>query len=262
VTKAAIDGLRAEQARALELMDSLTADEWSASSGCDGWRVQDVVQHMAATFHGIAEPATIERGESHDVEENAEVPVQARRDWTSDQVVAEYREWSDKGIAALAAMQEPPMAEMVVPIGNLGSHPLHILGNAIAFDHYCHLRHDIGAAVQRAADLPRDAAVLDATVEWMLGGLPQMCADALSNCTLGVNLSFTDLGKTAALKPGADGEPWQVSDGASDGVPTASGSAHDFVSWATKRADWRDTWTLSGDGADAAAATLDAFNVI
>src|SRR5262245_54929919 len=120
MTKAAIDGLRAEQTRALDLMATLTSDEWAAASGCDGWRVQDVVQHMASTFHGIADPTSIERGESHDVEENAEVPVQARKDWTPDEVVAEYQEWSDKGIDALAGMQEPPMAEMVVPIGNLG----------------------------------------------------------------------------------------------------------------------------------------------
>ena len=64
------------------------------------------------------------------------------------------------------------------------------------------------------------------------------------------------------VQPGADGGTWQVSAGSVDGLPIASGTAHDFVSWATKRADWRDTWTLSGDDADAAAATLDAFNVI
>jgi uncharacterized protein (TIGR03083 family) len=261
MTAAAIEGLRAEQARALDLIATLTPDEWAAASGCTGWRVQDVVQHMASVFHGIADPTTIERGESHDVEENAEVPVQARKDWSVDQVVAEYNEWSDKGIGALAGMQEAPMADMVVPIGNLGSHPLHILGNAIAFDHYCHLRHDIGAAVPRAADLPRDAAVLTATVEWMLAGLPQMCEGALAGCSQGVNLHFTDLGTTAAVVPPDGDGLWEVRDGATAGLPTASGSAHDFVSWATQRADWRATWTLD-QANDAAAATLDAFNVI
>lgn len=262
MTKAAIEGLRAEQARALALIDTLSDEEWGAASGCAGWRVQDVVQHMASTFHSIADPAGIESGTSPDVEENAEVPVQARREWTPAQVVAEYREWSEKGIGALAAMQEPPMADMVVPIANLGSHPLHIMGNAIAFDHYCHLRHDIGAAVARAADLPRDPAVLAPTVEWMLAGLPQMCAAALGECSQGVNLAFSDLGSTWSVCAG-DGA-WQVCDGADASLPTATGTAHDFVNWATKRSDWRGTWSLAGDAAvlAGAEATLDAFNVI
>ena len=72
------------------------------------------------------------------------------------------------------------MADTVVPLSDLGEHPLHLLGNAIAFDHYCHLRHDIGAAVERAAALPHDPEVLAPTIEWMLAGLPQMCADALA----------------------------------------------------------------------------------
>ena len=126
----------------------------------------------------VADASSIETGTTPDVEQNAEVPVQARRDWSVDQVKAEYREWSEKGIAALAGMQEPPMAEMVIPIANLGSHPLRLMGNAIAVDHYCHLRHYIGAAVRRAADLPHDPLVLEVTIEWMLAGIPQMCTAA------------------------------------------------------------------------------------
>jgi uncharacterized protein (TIGR03083 family) len=256
MTQAAITALKAEQQRALDLFASLTPDEWQAASGCAGWRVQDVAQHMASVFHSIADPASIEGGTSDDVEQNAEVPVQARRQWTPEEVVAEYVEWSGKGIGALEMMQSPGMAEMVIPLANLGSHPMHILGNAIVFDHYCHLRHDIGAGVSRAAELPQDADALQATVEWMLAGLPQMCTDALAGCTSGVNLSFTDLGSTWAVRPG---EVWTIAAAADDSLPTASGTAHDFVSWATKRADWRSSWTLSDDSA---AATLDAFNVI
>lgn len=258
MTQAAIDALRAEQQRALDLIATLTPDEWTAASGCTGWRVQDVVQHMASTFHSIADPATIEGGSAHDVEQNAEVPVQARREWSVEQVVAEYVEWSDKGVATLASFQEPPMHDMVIPLGNLGSHPMHILGNAIAFDHYCHLRHDIGAAIPRAAQLPHDPAVLAATVEWMLTGVPQMCTEALASCTQAVTLVFTDLDDAAFTL--APGDPlWTVAEGAADGVPEVRTTAHDFVSWATKRADWR-SMDVQADGA--AAATLDALNVI
>ena len=242
MTSPAIQALRAEHSHALELFDSLTEAEWALPSGCAGWRVQDVAQHMASTFHSIADPSSIETGNTPDVEQNAEVPVQARRDWSVDEVKAEYREWSEKGIAALAGMQEPPMADMVIPIANLGSHPMRLLGNAIAFDHYCHLRHDIGAAVRRAADLPHDPLVLEATIEWMLAGIPQMCTAAL-----------------AAVMKATWAQPHAVAPGTDDSLPICVTSAHEFVSWATKRADWRTHAQLTDQ---AAAATLDAINVI
>lgn len=262
MTKAAIDALEAEVARATELFATLTAAEWAAPSGCTGWRVQDVATHMASTFHSIADPATIEGGSSHDVEQNAEVPVQARHEWTVEQVQAEYAEWSVQGVAALAALQEPPLADAVIPLGNLGSHPMHILGNAIAFDHYCHLRHDIGHSVRRAADLTRDVSVLAATVEWMLTGIPQMCADALRSCTQGVGLHFSDIEQTWSLLPTADGGIWSVTSSVVDGLPVAGTTAHDFVSWGTKRADWRELGVTGIVLQGAAADTLDAINVI
>ena len=133
MTTSAIEALRVESGRARELFASLSHDEWQAPSACAGWRVQDVAQHMASVFHSIADPTSIEGGTSTDVEQNAEVPVQARHTWTSQQVMDEYDEWSAKGIAALSMMQEPGTAEMVIPLGNLGSHPMHILGNAFVF---------------------------------------------------------------------------------------------------------------------------------
>jgi uncharacterized protein (TIGR03083 family) len=259
VTAAAIESLRAEHERAVVLFASLDDADWQAASGCDGWRVQDVVQHMASTFHLIADPGTIDGGSSDDAEVNAEVPVRARRDWTTEQVLDEYREWAEKGIATLTAMQEPPLADTVIPLGNLGSHPMHILANAIVFDHYCHLRHDIGAAIRAAAALPRDEAALDATLEWMLAGLPQMCATALASCDQGVNLAFDGSHGVHALRPAESGG-WEVVPGADPALPTVTTTAHDFVAWATKRCDWRSCGVEASD--EATARTLDAINII
>ena len=262
MSQAAIEALRVEQAHARQLFASLSAQEWGAESGCTNWRVQDVVCHMASVFHVIADPTTIQGGAGQDAEADAEVPVQARRDWTPEQVIAEYDQWSDAGIAALEAMQAPGLAEMVIPMANLGSHPMHILANAIVFDHYCHLRHDIGAAVERAAALPRDPDALAATLEWMLAGLPQMCAEALAAVPRqGVSLVFEGAGASSwTLAPGDD--VWTVSAGVTAGLPTFTSSAHTFVSWGTKRADWRDHGALTGDPNGSAADVLDAINVI
>jgi hypothetical protein len=186
MTSPAIQALRAEHSHALDVR-SLTEAEWAAQRSRRG--VQDVAQHMASTFHSIADPSSIETGNTPDVEQNAEVPVQARRDWSVDEVKAEYREWSEKGIATIAGMQEPPLAEAVVPLGDLGSHPLHLLANAIAFEHYGHLRHDIGTAVRRAADLPHDPSCS------RLGGVDDGRCPAVQRLAVrhGVNLVFTDL---------------------------------------------------------------------
>ncbi len=260
MSASAVPALQAEIARARELMVSLSPTEWATASGCTGWSVQDVVCHMASVFHSIADPSTIEGGTSPDVERNAEVPVQARRTWTAAQVIAEYDEWADKGEAALTAMQSLPLADTVIALANLGSHPMHLLGNAIVFDHYCHLRHDIGNAIARAAELPQDADALAATLEWMLAGLPQMCSPALASCSQGVNLSFE--GPAAGEYAVTPGTPlWTVAPGRNPSFPTAITSAHSFVSWATKRADWRDCVTVEGDLA-AAGPTLDALNII
>ena len=265
MSTAAIQGLEAEITRARELFEGLNPEEWAAPSGCSGWRVQDVAQHMAAVFQQIAAPDTIDTGDAEGAEASAEVPVQERRDWTPDQVKAAYDEWAEKGLAALAALQEPPMADMVVPLSDLGSHPLHLLGNAIAFDHYCHLRHDIGAAVERAADLPRDEAVLGPTLDWMLAGLPQMCAEALAAAPRqAVNLVFDGpAAHSWCVTPGdpASGSSWVVANGADDDAPVIRTTAHDFVSWGTKRADWRTTTT--GDVSNpSVAAVLDAINIM
>lgn len=260
MSASAIPALQAEIARARGLMATLSPSEWATASGCTDWSVQDVVCHMASVFHSIADPTTIEGGTSPDVERNAEVPVQARRTWTAAQVVAEYDEWAEKGLAALTALQSPPMADNVIALANLGSHPMHLLGNAIVFDHYCHLRHDIGHAITRAADMPHDADALAATLDWMLAGLPQMCESALARCSQGVNLSF--VGPAAGDYAVTPGTPlWTVTAGPNPSFPTAITSAHTFVSWATKRADWRDSVTVDGDLA-AAAPTLDALNII
>lgn len=257
-----IAALREERARAQELFADLSSQQWAAASGCEGWRVQDVACHMASVFHLIADPTTIPGGGGTDAEADAEVPVEARRHWTPAEVVVEYDTWSEVGIAALTAMQEPGLAETVIPMANLGHHPMRLLANAIVFDHYCHLRHDIGRAVPAAAALPQDAAALDATVEWMLAGLPQMCSSQLADTpAVPVNLVLEGPGGGEwHLVP--EGEGRIVILGRLTGAATVTSSAHSFVSWGTRRTDWREMATLVDDPDGAAASVLDAFNVI
>jgi hypothetical protein len=263
----AIPALHAERELVLALARSLTPQEWEAASDCDGWRVQDVVTHMASVFQQIAAPGTLPTGASDDAEQNAEVPVQDRKGWTAAEALAAYEEWSTTGIGALTALQDPPMSDTVVPLGNLGSHPLHLLANALVFDHYCHLRHDILAPNGPIArePLPSDELRLAPTMTWMLAGLPQMCAAALTAVERPLNLVFEGPGGGSwTLSPAVDPDGFVTLTAGVDpaAAATATSTAHDFVCWGTKRRDWRDCG-VRVDGDDTyAASVLDGINVI
>src|SRR6185436_2592816 len=116
------------------------------------------------------------------VEQDMELGVSARKDWTTADVLADYEAISAQAIDAFAGLQEEPLASTTIPMKNLGTHPMHLVPNAFAFDHYCHLRVDLLAPtgpIERPA-LPSDELRLAPTIEWMLAGLPQMCEDALA----------------------------------------------------------------------------------
>ena len=86
--------------------------------------------------------------------------------------------------------------------------------------------------IERAAELPQDAGSLDATLEWMWAGLPQMCAEQLAGCDTGVNIVLDGPGGGSwQVRPGGDG--WTVEPGTDPDLPTARSTAHDFVSWGT-----------------------------
>ena len=265
MSKEALDALTKERANVIALAQSLTSDEWTLESDCAGWRVQDVLAHMSAVYKTVAGGTVATAVDAPgDAERNADAGVDERRSWPAADVLAEYVEWSEKGLVAFAGMNEEPMASMVIPLGNLGSHPMHILTNAIVFDHYCHLRWDLLAPngpLQRSA-LDVDDERLGPTMEWMLGGLSQMCASELAFVDRPVNLVFEGAGGGSyVLRPGAEItsiEPGHDGDAAA----TVTSSAHEFVCWGTKRRDWRAMSVQVAGDADYGAAVLDAINVI
>ncbi|CAN5488900.1 hypothetical protein BH23ACT3_BH23ACT3_13110 [soil metagenome] len=265
MTAGAIDALRAERVHVLELIDSLADDEWQLPSDCEGWRVQDVIAHMSAVFVTVCGGETARADPpSDDAERNADAAVEERRYWSTFDVAAEYERSSEAAIAALAALQEPPMADTVIPLGNLGHHPMHVLADALVFDHYCHLRHDLlapGGPLARP-DLPSDDLRLDPAVTWMLAGLPQMCADGLAPLDRPIDLVFEGPGGgTWHLRPGSPLVE-VVPGSAADAAATVTSNAHDFVSWGTARRPWRELGVqISGDEVYA-AKILDGVNII
>jgi hypothetical protein len=75
-----------------------------------------------------------------------------------------------------------------------------------------------------------------------------------------VNLVFDGPGGGSfLLAPGDDG--WSVTEGSDPDAPTVTTTVHEFVSWGTKRSDWRDSVTGDVDR-DGVADVLDAINII
>jgi len=110
---------------------------------------------------------------------------------------------------------------------------------------------------------PRDEARVGATLEWLLAGLPWMCAAQLGFVDRPVALTLTGPGGgTWTIAPGGDAGRVTVSDGAdAAAVATITSDAHDFVAWSTHRRPWSECVTIEGD-ADYAVRVLDAIRPI
>jgi uncharacterized protein (TIGR03083 family) len=262
MSKLAVEGLRAEHGAILEIARSLTTDEWDAPSDCAGWAVRDVVAHMASVLHGVVDPAFMV-DLSGGTEQAMEKPVAERRAWPIADVLAEFETASEQ-VANLTEMaQEPPMSETMLPMNDLGTHPMSMLASTFTFDAYCHLRNDIlrpNGPIDRP-EPPRDEKRLRPTVEWMLAGLPWMSEQ---------ELRFVDR-PVALVLDGPGGGEWTIGpvgvegrvlvrDGTEGAVATVRSSDHDFVIWGTRRRPWREHTKVEGD-AEYAARVLDATRI-
>jgi uncharacterized protein (TIGR03083 family) len=265
MSELAVEGFRAERDAILTVAKGLTADEWTLPSACAGWSVRDVVGHMACTLHGVIDPAFLP-DTTKGTERAMEPSVAERRTWPIEAVVDEYETYSGQAADLFASVQATPLAETPLPMGDLGTHPMSILPSTFLFDGYTHLRNDIlgpNGSIDRPQP-PRDEQRLRPTVEWMLAGLPWMCADELRDIVdrpLVLTLDGPG-GGTWTISPGGPEGRVAVTEGPStDATSTVHSTDHDFVIWGTKRAPWRDLVTIDGDDAYA-ARVLDAIKII
>lgn len=252
MSEAAIPALRALRDHALSVAKSLTDDEWQLPSDCAGWMVRDVYAHMGGVLHGVVDPAFMRAGDDpNDMESGMEVGVAERRSWPIADVLAEYETYSGQAIDNFAGLQGGEKGAMEIPMGNLGTHPLHLLANAFVFDTYCHLRNDLLAPYGPLDRVPPAASAdfLAPTIEWMVAGWPQMC-----------DLSFMDAPVLVELVGDGGGSFLIGGDGAPRATVTSTPDA--FVRWGTQRRNWRDEGvTITGDESYA-AQFLDATNII
>src|SRR5689334_2106292 len=99
-----VGALRQERAEVLALCCDLDAAEWDTPSHAYGWRVQDVVAHMASSFHAFFTPACLRLARTNEIERTNDDFVDRRRAWAPSRTLAEYECWSRRAIALSAAI--------------------------------------------------------------------------------------------------------------------------------------------------------------
>lgn len=253
--------LRAERLEVLHFCSELTREEWLAPSNAIGWRVQDVVAHLGSACHSLFTPSAVTILFSKDIERTNDIMVHTRRSWSPERVLDEYTRWSAWVTRLSSSIGATPLARLQMPLAELGSFPLGLLlGGAMVFDQYTHLRFDMAPAIGRPAP-PTDANRMSVVIEWMLAVLSnQLRLSPLGWMQRPVSLALT----------GPGGGEWSITKAGTITPGLASGAtgadivatAQQFPEWATRRAAWRDRNISIGGDQDYGERFLDAVNVV
>jgi uncharacterized protein (TIGR03083 family) len=245
------------------VITTLTDEEWARPSGCAGWSVKDLVAHMSSNYKEVVDPSPPPAEPiAVPAEEMMEMLVEPRKDWTNQQVLDEYLTYCDGAIAGLTAIQDEPLASSPIPLADLGTYAMHLLADAYAFDHYCHLRIDLLAPhgpIERPVDAADDE-LLGPAIGWMLAGIPQMQPGLADHLHGRIRLVLTGPGG-GTWDLAREGDVIAITAPDGEAQTTVSSDAHEFVRWGTARIPWREACTVTGDEA-IAVAFLDQLNIV
>jgi uncharacterized protein (TIGR03083 family) len=240
MSSGAVDALQADRDALIAICGRLGPGEWRARSGWSGWSVQGLVSHLAGGFWRIVDPAALPDPAGLTTEQAQDAVVSSRRSWTSGRVLDDYVAVSQEAIDRLARLCDQ---RGEISFGPLGTHPVSMVANSIAFDHYTHIRSDLCAprGPLATAPPPSDEMRLVPALDWISAALPQQNAPLIDSLPGSLVIDVSPPGaRTIAV--GAGPEQARVE---TDPVS--------FIGWVTHRQVWADLGlTAVGD-----AATLD-----
>jgi uncharacterized protein (TIGR03083 family) len=265
VTHAGVASARASTAQLAGVVALVDDEQWEMPSACAGWRVIDVIAHLAALAHEAVEPPAPDPSVPKNRERYHDLRVDQRRGLSHAEVIDEWRRFTPRQLEALEAGQETSRAAELVEVRGLGTYPRHLAANTMAFNVLCHLRYDL-----LAPDGPLPFTLPEPThdlvapaVEFMLAGLPQMQGHDLdASVTEPLVLDLTGPGAATVTILPADGQGGRltVASGANGAVRIRS-AATGFITWATTRKPWREHCEITGD-ASVAEPFLDRLNIV
>jgi uncharacterized protein (TIGR03083 family) len=241
----ALETVRADGAALLHIGAGLTEEQWQAPSGCQGWRVQDVVTHLANLFWVLVDPTKLPPSDGVPTEQAQEAAVQARRATSGAAALADYRQVAEPALEKLA---ELAALDLVLPLGDLGTYPAGLAPAAYSFDHYTHIRADL---FQPRGSLcgsppPSDALRLAPVLDWIEAALPQQNPAAAAACTL--ELEVTGAGARS------------ISFGSGQPAAAIRSDGPSLVRWVTQRGSWAELG-VQATGDEAALATARTLKV-
>lgn len=249
--------LRTESTLMLEFANSLTDSQWNAPSKATGWSIADMVGHIGSTAHNMYSPAGLRAARQPSLEVVNEGPVQVRRGWSRQQVMAEYETATRTSARMLAVVRHTPIRALPMRLNELGSYPMALLvGGALVFDLHTHLRHDMAPALGLPTP-PTDGNRMRAVLDWMTA--------VLNNQTAKAPTPGIDAGLTLTLT--GPGTWWIDADGLAEPGPRTPAAritapAITFPDWGTQRSSWRDADVKIAGDTELAARYLDTVNII
>jgi uncharacterized protein (TIGR03083 family) len=233
--RGAIEALEADRKALLDICAGFGDADWKAKSGCEGWSVQDLVAHMGALFWMVVDPSQLADAGDLPTERVQDVFVEARRSWSSAEVLADYESVSTEAIGRLAGLEGQ---DFELPLGDLGTYPAMLVANAYSFDHYTHIRIDLFAPRGPLTAEPpvADELRLVPAIDWIEAALPQQNAQPVDS--LG--------GKLQIVLDGPGGGTIHL--GSGPGRAELRSTPPSFIRWITQRATWEgEEVEASGD---------------
>ncbi len=244
----------------LELLDSLDDEQWSAATDLPGWSVADVVAHITwleLWLMGDAEPthepdwSTLPHAAS-DKAKFMETPVDRRRSWSREEVMAETRETLARRLASLRTDFTDRSDAYVGPFGpgNIGG-----LVQQRTFDTWVH-EQDIRRAVAVPGGLDSPGARASATqIAPGLGKIVGKGAGAAVGESVRFIVTEPGVAFDVAIVVGDDGRARMVESVEAPMVTLTMPFESFMLATGGRAPDWRSTVTVEGD-ADLAERVL------
>jgi len=266
MSESGVAGLKLLIDDTLGVLRNLAEEDWEAESGCPGWSVKDLVNHLAATFTVVIDPENALDGVTAEVSLEAinDVMVFAGSDLTPADALASYESQKDEAIAAVTALQAAELQGATAILGDVGEYELHWFANALCFDHLCHLHADLlspRGPIKLPAP-PIDEARLSPTLDWLIAVIPQWSGAELAKAlTAPVDVVLTGITtKRFQLKPNGT-DIVDVALGVSGADACICGDSLEAISWLTGRSDKTLATSVEGNTA-LATAVLAALKAV
>ncbi len=236
----------------LELLDSLDDEQWNAPTDLPGWSVADVVAHITwleLWLMGEAEPAHEPDWAAlpHATSDKAkfmEIPVDRRRSWSREEVMAETRETLQRRLASLRSdfADRNDAYEGPFGPGNIGG-----LVQQRTFDTWVH-EQDIRRAVGKPGSLDTPGARASATQ--IAPGLGKIVGKG-AGAGVGESVRFTIIEPGVvfdiAVVVGEDGRARMVESIDAPTVTLTMPFESFMLATGGRAPDWRSTVTVDGD---------------